>query len=80
MKIRFDPTFYQYFECSQRRFALLHRIQDSGERNDLSIQCAFTNTNSIYCDIRTMLKFMFIEIAYTRAAHNLANSFIPFGL
>ena len=40
MKIRFGLiTFYQCFECCQRGFALLHSIQDSGERNDLSIQC-----------------------------------------
>ena len=39
MKIRFVLVmFYQDFEPSKRGFILLREIQDSGERNNLSIQ------------------------------------------
>ena len=58
MKIRFGLiTFYQ------GGFVLLHNIQGNGERNDLWINVTSTNTNGIYCVVKTMLKLMFIEMA-----------------
>ena len=44
-------------------FPLLHSIQGSQERIIYGFNVTSTNTNEIYCVVKTMLKLMFIDMA-----------------
>ena len=69
---------YQYFECCQRGFALLHSIQDSGERDDLLIQRHLHKNKWDLLSLKPCLNLCSLRTIEPRS--NLINSFIPYGL
>ena len=84
LKIRFDLiTFYQCFECCQRRFVLLHSIQDSGEKMICLLNVTSTNT---FIDIQ--MRFIVLlkpylnlcSLRWFTSSRNVINSIIQYGL